>query len=284
MVGFGAVLDKSRRPVWRTAYLDYEGLKSILYKLEMAVVGNSARLSFQAQDLTPDFPDVIDEDVRRYSTEFMSMLHSEIEKVTLFCLSRLGDLAHSLGALRFDADTLHEYPDEDHDDDDEEYAKKTGAVAEGAEENMKRTMHYRGLNPNDPGERDSLLTVAERAEENKKRTTNHLGLNPNDPGERDSLLTAADSRSYNGMSPSRRMANAILFHRENLATLIGSRSNGVDDKFGVYAEIGVELLHLLKFSCMNAVGVRNYLTMVCCWTLRNNIRYDRPLLVHIVSR
>ena len=253
MVGFGAVLDKSRRPVWRTAYLDYEGLKSILYKLEMAVVGNSARLSFQAQDLTPDFPDVIDEDVRRYSTEFMSMLHSEIEKVTLFCLSRLGDLAHSLGALRFDADTLHEYPDEDHDDDDEEYAKKTGAVAEGAEENMKRTMHYRGLNPNDPGERDSLLT-------------------------------AADSRSYNGMSPSRRMANAILFHRENLATLIGSRSNGVDDKFGVYAEIGVELLHLLKFSCMNAVGVRNYLIMVCCWTLRNNIRYDRPLLVHIVSR
>jgi hypothetical protein len=282
MVGFGAVLERSRRPVWGTAYLDYEGLKSILYKLEVAVVENSARLSFQPQDLTPDFPDVIDEDVRRYSTEFMSKLHSEIEKVTLFCLSRLGDLAHSLGALRFDTDT-HAYPDEDHDVDDVECAKKTGAVAEGAEENTKRTTNHRGINLNDPGERDSLLTVADGAEEIMKRTTNHGGFNPNDPGERHPLLTTTGSRSYIGMSPSPMMV-ANLFHREDLDTLIGSRSNDVDDKFGVYANIGVELLHLLKFSCMNAVGVRSYLIMVCRWTYIHKLRSNRPLLVHIVSR
>ncbi|KAL3808087.1 hypothetical protein ACHAXA_006849 [Cyclostephanos tholiformis] len=218
MVGFGDVLGKSRRPVWETAYLDYEGLKAILYQLELAVVENAARLSFQSQDLALDFPDVIDENVRHHSTEFMSKLHSEIEKVTLFCLSRLGDLAHSLGALRFDTDTMCRYPDKNHADNDVESAKGS--------------------------------------ETDTKGVKNHRGLNSNDPSERDSLLTAADWRSYNGMPPSCSRAKANLFHSENLSTLIGSRSNGVDDKFGVYAEIGVELLHLLKFSCMNAVGIR----------------------------
>ena len=224
MVGFGAVLDKSRRPGWGNAYLDYEGLKAILYRLEEAIVANAARLSFQSQDLTPDSPDVIDEDVRRSSTEFMSKLHSEIEKVTLFFLSRLGDLAHSLGALRFNEDTLYECPDED-DDDDVESAKKVGTRVEGAD-----------------------------TEKNEGKL--HGGLNSNDPGERDTLLTATDRRSYSGMPPSRMRANANLFRRESLNTLIGLRSNDVDEKFSVYAELGVELLHLLKFSCLNAVGVR----------------------------
>jgi hypothetical protein len=227
MVGFGAVLAKSRRPVWENAYLDYEGLKAILYRLEEAIVANAARLSFQSQDLTPDSPDVIDEDVRRFSTRFMSKLHSEIEKVTLFCLSRLGDLAHSLGALRFNNDMLYECPGEDDDDgdDDVESAKKIGARVEGAE-----------------------------TEKNGGKL--HDELNSNDPGERDSLLTATDRRSYSDMPPSRRRANANLFHREILTALIGPRSNEVGEKFGVYAELGVELLHLLKFSCVNAVGVR----------------------------
>ena len=224
MVGFGAVLDKSRRPGWENAYLDYEGLKAILYRLEEAIVANAARLSFQSQDLTPDSPDVIDEDVRRSSTEFMSKLHSEIEKVTLFCLSRLGDLAHSLGALRFSDDTLYECPDAD-DDDDVESAKKVGTRVEGADTE-------------------------------KNRGKLHGGLNSNGPGERDSLLTATDRRSYSDMPPSRMRANKNLFHRESLTTLIGLRSYDVDEKFSVYAELGVELLHLLKFSCLNAVGVR----------------------------
>jgi hypothetical protein len=217
MVGFGAVLNKSHRPIWETAYLDYEGLKAILYRLEEAIVANAARLSFQSQELTPDFPDVIDEDVRRFSTEFMSKLHSEIEKVTLFFLSRLGDLAHSLGALRFDKDTLYECPGEDGDDDDDvESAKKIGTNGGKL----------------------------------------YGGLNSNDPSERDFLFAAKDRRCYNDMPPSRRRANANLFHGECLNTLIGQRSNEVDDKFSVYAKLGVELLHLLKFSCLNAVGVR----------------------------
>ena len=68
--------------------------------------------------------------------------------------------------------------------------------------------------------------------------------------------SATDRRSYSGMPPSRMRANANLFRRESLNTLIGLRSNDVDEKFSVYAELGVELLHLLKFSCLNAVGVR----------------------------
>jgi hypothetical protein len=232
MVGFGAVLDKSRRPAWGNAYLDYEGLKTILYRLEEVVVENAARLSFQSQHLTPDFPgEITDEDVRRYSNEFMSKLHSEIEKVTLFCLSRFGDLAHSLGALRFDKDTLYEYPDEDDDDDDVESAKKIGALIVEAENETKGGELRGGLVFNNPGERDALLPAAARR------------------------------RSYSDMPPSRRRANANLFHNENLSTC-----NDFGDKFSVYAELGVELLHLLKFSCLNAVGVR---FIVRCWILHH---------------
>ncbi|KAL3772801.1 hypothetical protein ACHAW5_009333 [Stephanodiscus triporus] len=221
MVGFGAVLDKSRRPAWGNAYLDYEGLKTILYRLEEVVVENAARLSYQSQHLTPDFPgEITDEDVRRYSNEFMSKLHCEIEKVTLFCLSRFGDLAHSLGALRFDKDTLYEYPYEDDDDDDMESAKKIGALIVEAENETKGGGLRGGLVCDNSGERDALLPAAVRR------------------------------RSYNDMPPSRRRANANLFHSENLSTC-----NDFGDKFSVYAELGVELLHLLKFSCLNAVGV-----------------------------
>ena len=108
MVGYGAVLDRSRRPVWSTAYLDYEGLKSILNHLDDAVLDNSERLSHHHRnarrynDTTTDVVVTIDDNVRLHSRAFANKLHVEIEKVTLFCLSRLGDLAHSLGALRFD--------------------------------------------------------------------------------------------------------------------------------------------------------------------------------------
>jgi hypothetical protein len=119
---------------------------------------------------------------------------------------------------------LYECPGED-DDDDVESAKKVGTRVEGAD-----------------------------TEKNEGKL--HGGLNSNDPGERDSLITATDRRSYSGMPPSRMRANANLFRRESLNTLIGLRSNDVDEKFSVYAELGVELLHLLKFSCLNAVGVR----------------------------
>ena len=239
MVGFGAVLDKSRRPKWENAYLDYEGLKAILYRLEEVVIENAAHLSFQSQHLTPDFPgEITDEDVRRYSNEFMSKLHSEIEKVTLFCLSRLGDLAHSLGALRFDKDTVYEYPDEHNDDDDDvESAKKIGAHIVGAEDETKGGK-LRG------------------------------GLVCNDPGERDALLPAPDKRSYSDVPPSLTRANANLFNSENLS----SSSNDFCDKFSVYAELGVELLHLLKFSCLNAVGVR---FIVRCWI------YHVPSLINL---
>jgi hypothetical protein len=51
-----------------------------------------------------------------------------------------------------------------------------------------------------------------------------------------------------------------LFSREKLVSLVGHQINPECDKekdiHEVYSELGVELLHLLKFNCLNSVGIR----------------------------
>lgn len=252
MVGFGAVLDRSRRQLWGNAYLDYEGLKAILNRLNDAVVDNSARLSVQVltktSETTPAI--IIDEDVRRYSSEFMSKLHSEIEKVTLFCLSRLGDLAHSLGALRFDddQDTLFENPKGD---------VENAAVLDRAENGSSRDQRHDVFQSNG----------MDTHEEEEWRC---------ELGERDSLLPVDNGRRYNADNgqryndrPSSLWRSNVnhLFHSEILS--IRERSNDSNDKFGVYAKIGVELLHLLKFATLNAVGIRKIVK-----------KYEKTFLAH----
>ena len=251
MVGFGAVLDRSRRQVWSTAYLDYEGLKLILDHLDDAVLDNSERLTNHHPNArrVNDATDVviIDDNVRLHSKEFMNKLHVEIEKVTLFCLSRLGDLAHSLGALRFDETNSNNK------NDNNRRGVLFAPTLDRAENGLDDHEEEKWRVESQPmGERQSLIP---------RKNTPPTYINNNN-------VTPRQQRTASSLWKS----NDVMFHSETLS--IHRRSSRDDDdntmdKFGVYARIGVELLHLLKFATLNAVGIRKIVK-----------KYEKTFLLH----
>jgi SPX domain protein involved in polyphosphate accumulation len=99
MVNYGVSLRKARRPGWEDAYLDYEGLKDIRNRLEALLVERDDDIAESLFGAAPDSPYL-----RKYFElrgEFAEKLHSEIEKVSLFSLNRLGEVANAVGVLRF---------------------------------------------------------------------------------------------------------------------------------------------------------------------------------------
>jgi hypothetical protein len=163
----------------------------------------------------------------------MNKLHVEIEKVTLFSLSRLGDLAHSLGTLRFDYETTSNNADD------------------------RRIAFASTLDRAENG-------VDDHNDEEWRVESQHLG-------ERQSLLPKTNmSRQQRTTSSLWKSNNDIMFHSETLS--IHRRSSNDDtniEKFGIYARIGVELLHLLKFATLNAVGIRKIVK-----------KYEKTFLLH----
>lgn len=62
-------------------------------------------------------------------------------------------------------------------------------------------------------------------------------------------------KSPSRKSISRTSANR-LFSRRALTDLIGREPKDAHDRINVYSELGVELLHILKYTCINAAGIR----------------------------
>ena len=214
MVNFGDLLAKSKRPGWENAYLDYEGLKDVGRRVRRLLAERERHLTGDpAQDSTVTSAR-LEEELHCYSALFTDKLHQEIEKITLFCLAMLGDLAHSLGALRFDESSMG-----------------AGSVPH----------HERN---------DSAPDDIEDGVENQDFTPESLG-------ELARLLPSSRAGSYT--SDSRRNSRqpfGTLFKKENLFTLVGRDFNDAEDGVHIYSVVGVELLHLLRFTCLNAVGIR----------------------------
>lgn len=182
MVNFGDLLAKSKRPGWENAYLDYEGLKDVGRRVRRLLAERERHLTGDpAQDSTITSAR-LEEDLHCYSAQFTAKLHQEIEKVTLFCLAMLGDLAHSLGALRFD------------------------------ESQLSAAKH----NDMDTCERcDSALDEIEHGDEKNDVTPESLG-------ELASLLPSSRAGSYVSESRrNSRQPFGKLFKKENLFTLVG---------------------------------------------------------------
>lgn len=133
MVGYGDSLIKAQRPGWEAAYLDYSYLSSLLSELEKSY----SRLSLQddennryisideeianertslliKQNQDESLPtedeflptDITLEDIANEAADnFLRVLRKQVEKISLFTLSRQGDLADAVGLLRF-SDTV----------------------------------------------------------------------------------------------------------------------------------------------------------------------------------
>ncbi len=223
MVGFGESLRYARRQGWGGAYLDYECLKEILNQME----AECAKLESKSIDDRPSEDEGSEYSSKKYSelsNLFASKLQREIEKVSLFSLSKIGDVANAVGALR----CMHR--------------KEDGSVKYAQEE----------LDPESSIKRSS-----------EQNGGDGKGFNFDEFGERGSLLPVSDRRSYSDLrSSSRRssMTSNELFSKEKLVSLVGHQINSEcvkeKDIHEVYSELGVELLHLLKFNCLNSVGIR----------------------------
>lgn len=73
-----------------------------------------------------------------------------------------------------------------------------------------------------------------------------------------SLLPSSDRRSVK--TPPRKSISGSsagrLFSRTKLIALVGRQFNDEHDKISIYSDLGVELLHILKYTCVNAAGIR----------------------------
>lgn len=76
MVAYGAALRTSRRPGWEQAYVDYDALRTLLERMGQ------------------------EDDIWQAQNEFQTKLRLEADKVSLFTLTRQGEIAESLGALK----------------------------------------------------------------------------------------------------------------------------------------------------------------------------------------
>ena len=92
MVAYGAKLKNARRPGWENAYLEYDVLKGLLER----------ELCHQHQHQQQrDAAAAAAADTAAGDRSFLTVLEQEIEKVFLFTLSRQGELAEAIGAYRF---------------------------------------------------------------------------------------------------------------------------------------------------------------------------------------
>ena len=169
-------------------------------------------------------------------------LHTEIEKISLFSLTRLGELANAIGVLRFTSIEYGNIISSDYSDD------TSGGISYQEPHDEECGEEPTNLNYNEIGEKCEcfvfrFISYPMSARYNVIAAT---------------LLPSSDKRSVKSPSRksiSRRQATR-LFSKKALTALIGREPKDAHDKINVYSELGVELLHILKYTCINAAGIR----------------------------
>jgi hypothetical protein len=212
MVAYGATLRRSRRPGWEDAYLSYEELRAPLEEIEAL-----CKESGSPTTMLPPGYDPNESVVNALEEKFILMLRKEIEKVSLFTLTRQGEIAEAVGSLRFE---------------NEELCLSRPSIPR----------HGMSIDDTDSdGYFDDIANAESYGEE--------AAFLPRGSIERGPLKTPKPL-TKSATSPPRPM------FRKQDATPIGRISTSTTNQYTV---IGVELLHLLKFVCVNAMGIRKIL-------------------------
>jgi len=244
MVAYSAKLQQARRPGWEEAYLDYARLKQSLLEgdLEAAVLeadneeqrvggSNSSRMS------------TIEAARRR----FLGALETEIEKVSLFTLSRQGELADAVGAYRFPAYQISRI---DH-----------------------RVPPAPPPPPPEASPSDWLLSpITKRSGEPVAPLPSFLRTSSRSDGQPTTEAAAAAAASTT--VPTRPMFRATESLSVNFgddgAVVVSQQQvnnpaapppppNNTSMMLDGYTRIAIELLHLLRYICVNGIGLRKLL-------------------------
>ncbi|KAL7486520.1 hypothetical protein ACHAW6_012115 [Cyclotella cf. meneghiniana] len=255
MVNYGVSLRKARRPGWEDAYLDYEGLKDIRNRLEALLVERDDDIAESLFGAAPDSPYL-----RKYFElrgEFAEKLHSEIEKVSLFSLNQLGEVANAVGVLRFM--TVETNGSE----------SPTAGTIYTKQPFPEETRDVEEAKPNEATNYDEFGDKGKHAQRHQYHFNIVLHLNSVVA----SLLPASDRRSVKAFrrKSTTQTSSTRLFSRSKLGALVGRQYNDDHDKISIYSDLGVELLHILKYTCVNAAGIRKigkkYAKLVNCFPI-----------------
>lgn len=214
----------------------YEGLKRIRSRLEALLVENETDIAANLESVAFDSPYL--QKYFELRNEFANKLHSETEKITLFSLARLGELANAVGVLRLMAGSSQS----------SQFSARQTCEDEEAQLDSKH-------NYDECGEKCECNVVV--------RSFNTLFCFLNSclfmPKlfMKATLLPSSDERSIKSLSRKRSSGNHdVLFSKSKLNAIIGREFNDKSDKISVYSDLGVELLHILKYTCVNAAGIR----------------------------
>lgn len=102
MVGFGKSMVTAQRAAWKSAYIDYDGLKQIVFDIEATLVERRSEHGAPLEVASPRRLEATEMDaVESLKKIFFSRLKHDIEKVSLFILLQQGEIADAVGALKF---------------------------------------------------------------------------------------------------------------------------------------------------------------------------------------
>jgi len=174
---------------------------------------------------------------------FRGLLRAEVEKVILFANSRLGELSDTIGSLRFAS----------FEDDQEELKRKYPNLADSG-------MHPASSSDEDEGY-DLTSCCSSSSDGNSRK---HSGDDLGSQGRFSSRGRAFHSDSSNEKEATTRR-QIVLRDRLRISRHLFQKADFLGEDFSLlsavdeadaYTAIGVELIHLLKFVCVNIIAVR----------------------------
>jgi len=298
MVHYGESLTRARRPGWESAYLDYSYLSFLLEDLEKTyaklidhngqindvdeenpsettglLLEKSREESISIEkEQTPTY-ETLEEIAHEASENFLRVLRKQVEKISLFTLSRQGDLADAVGYLRFDIGALNVGLTTRTMDETDHNVASFGEqlmIAHGSDSKLYGST-YQG--------EDSFLESSENVGTSEHSDSYHGEDSYQSmafplptctrylQGEKDKIVNSSlrlrDSLNFkpkplftghsvfNSKNPLEISSKGSSFEiEEERATTTSSSSTTVLDP---YTLIGVELLHILRFVCINAM-------------------------------
>jgi len=219
MVAYGATLRRSRRLGWEDAYLEYENLRSLLEEIE-ALCKESAT---PAIALPPGY-DPNEDAVDSLEEQFLQKLRKEIEKVSLFTLTRQGEIAEAVGSLRF-----------------------------GPDSNLT-------IQPSLLSKHRLVPQVGMSVDVDEYPDHDDIPKAPDSYDSEEAALLPRGSVVAGPLKTPKPAPKSVsaprrpMFRNDVMSQVRNSASTA-----DAYTALGVELLHLLKFVCVNAMGIRKIL-------------------------
>jgi hypothetical protein len=285
MVGYGETLLRSKRPGWESAYINYDNLKSIVEEVERLYQSleetptPTPTASYESEHeslLVEEGIVSVDEaatleKASQLSEQFLRALRNQVEKISLFALSRQGELADAVGSLRFNSHLGGDEEEVEIMEDkktpilkDSKVSTSYGSLAiTSSESNVDSTTNSIEAGSVSPyvdelsfllpqissqaADKDGLRGVSEKFPRPMFAGKTVLELTERASSISNSLIASDMNRDGNG--------HANDWENEDIGNGKDSSSSVVLDP---YSLVGVELLHLLRFICVNSMVSRLY--------------------------